>query len=680
MAINSQLVNSDWSYESDVLGFMFAIESNLDKLLNKDVLTASITKAYKLLFATYAATQLMNPGEAPTEGLPAFSNSIFVFQLLYSYIPTAVGTLLEPFWVLLTRFICVLQPFETLRGGNALAANSLVLKFESVPPALTLFSALKSHHFLLSILAATALSTNILAIALGGLFSPITVTESDSAAVTDRYQHIFQAVPVVDNSGIINETQIPAHSFPVGSLDHYYIIYANDTSNTPLPAWTTNETFFLPVDQIDKQPLQTTDLFQANTIGLSASLDCDKVDLSLNITGTYTDGGVMYATAEVTAFEGSGPACEFSTVFETALLQNTNIASLNFNYSGILAMEAYSIPAAVSNNTSDNDACSGLVGVVFARSHTVPTAQPFKPKDIVFDYKALMCRPKLSIDQYTVSVDSSSRIMKAEINTENSNNNDLGFFRGDVTETHLFSSIRQLFQPDGLFQSAVGVHLDLAFSPNSLPTEWIDLMIQKISNSTAAFDPQTEIKDVNMTTIAQSLSAAYSEVFAVVLGLYNDRFFPTSTETSAPAQLLGSRITQVTRVEMSTVMFALAAGLLGWYVVIAIYFYLFRVSHLFQRLPTCLASEIQLFHNSAMLDDVRGTEFFTSRQREAHLARIGRRYGYGRFIGRDGSMAVGIEREPLLDHLSDEEVRRHGLGRIGLGLERIGGWILKKFS
>ncbi|KAF3933004.1 hypothetical protein ABW20_dc0105041 [Dactylellina cionopaga] len=561
-------------------------------------------------------------------GLPAFSNNIFVFQL-YSYIPTAIGTLLEPFWVLLTRYVCVLQPFETLRRGNASAANSLSLKFESVPPALTIFSAMKSRHFFLSILAATALSTNILAISLGALFNPNMVMDPQSVSVRSQYQAEFDAVPFVDTDAIVSESSIPAHSFAVGLYDHYYAIYANFTSNTPLPAWTTNDQFFLPVNVMDKGGSDSSVFFQAETVGLSATLECEALDIPLNFTkiqrpSYINTDSLVQPEARVLASKRFGPPCEFSTNFPVDQLGNTSERKLNFNYTGSLALEAYPIATSVSKTTSDNETCEGLIPVVIARTQSVVDSKSITASNLTFNHKAMICRPTLTVNRYLVTLDSSNQIVNSE-RKEDGAGDRLMLFMGSVTEGQLFTSIRKLFQPVFPNSNKVDMDSQLSFSPNDLPTEWIDVIVQKLSNSTKAFDPQTPIEDIDMAALGQELSDAYSRVFAVTLGLYHNQIF---TGDRVSAQSEGTMIKSVVRVEISTAMFALALGLLGWYILVA---------------------------TSSVLEDVKGTELFTSQQRETHLLKLNRRYGYGRFIGRDSKLRVGIEREPLLDHLSDDE-------------------------
>ncbi|EWC47404.1 hypothetical protein DRE_00372 [Drechslerella stenobrocha 248] len=836
--INALMANTDWDFESAVLGYMFAIESDLQLYLNPGFLASTIAKVYKLLFSTYVATQLLTPensevdgrilftteavvvpevyarilegllgatavlllcflalntrrctgllydpaslagtmalvanepqllkkfshldgastsdevqqavaGESlkfkidsrtdghqlhilsdninpatvaatpgirpykgeyepsfelgPTagslfifilaalfafavfifqysranNGLPRLSDNIFVFQLVFSYIPTVIGTLLEPWWALLTRFISILQPLETLRRGNALASDSLTLKFESVPPPLTIFSAIKSGHYFLSILAATVLSTNILAVALGALFAPATVREVHPLAVTNGFSPALQALPYQFGNGVVNESLIPANYFAVGTYDYYYTLNANFTSDVPLPPWTTPDRFFFPVEVAGDQASNSSDLFQAETTGLQAGLTCGSIDVSASeSTSPLLRAPVVKLAFRTRAFGDSGPTCELAADFRPSQLEENRIpGNLGVVYNGPLAAEAYPTLWATSNTTSDDRICQGLVPAIFSRTHSITSTLLFNISSV--QSQAIICRPKLSADRFRITFDASRQIVAAEQMSPVVENN---MFSGNIDEAQFWETIGKLFRAKPTYSDGSDPSSTLTFNANSLPTDWIDVLIQRLSNSTAAFDPRTPLQDVDLQAIGQELGKSYSRVFTIVLGLYHQLMFARDI---APSQLEGTRTTSIVRVQMSTVMFALIVGLLTWYFVVAVYFYLFRVARIFQHLPTTLASEIQLFHRSSVLDDVRGTEFLTSQQREAHLMRLNKRYGYGRFIGDDNIERLGIEREPLVGHLTNEEVRNNGLGRVGLKLESSAHALARLFS
>ena len=74
-------------------------------------------------------------------GLPLPSGNPVVTNVVLNYVPVTFATLLESFWVLLNRSLCVLKPFEELRNGEAMASASVDLKYTSLPRPLVLLRA-----------------------------------------------------------------------------------------------------------------------------------------------------------------------------------------------------------------------------------------------------------------------------------------------------------------------------------------------------------------------------------------------------------------------------------------------------------------------------------------------------------------------------------------------------------
>lgn len=104
-------------------------------------------------------------------GLQLPSQNKFVQNLLENYIPTAIATLIEPLWVLLNRLLCLLQPIQELQDCKAKAQDSVDLNYNSLPPQLVLFKALRARHFVLAAVCSMALLANVLSIAFAGLFN-----------------------------------------------------------------------------------------------------------------------------------------------------------------------------------------------------------------------------------------------------------------------------------------------------------------------------------------------------------------------------------------------------------------------------------------------------------------------------------------------------------------------------
>ncbi|KAL8891638.1 MAG: hypothetical protein Q9215_001406 [Flavoplaca cf. flavocitrina] len=164
-------------------------------------------------------------------GLPVPSGSTVVNQLVLNYLLVIFATFLEPFWLLLNRQLCVLQPFEELRQANAPALKSLRLTYTSLPPQMNIWNAFRAKHYVLAAVCAIGLSANLLAISLNGLL------HIDSSLMAER-----------TNLTRLYEPKFNQHQILVGSADHRYVAKANLSDGVALPPWTTSDTFLVPFD------------------------------------------------------------------------------------------------------------------------------------------------------------------------------------------------------------------------------------------------------------------------------------------------------------------------------------------------------------------------------------------------------------------------------------------------
>lgn len=79
-------------------------------------------------------------------------------------------------------------------------------------------------------------------------------------------------------------------------------------------------------------------------------------------------------------------------------------------------------------------------------------------------------------------------------------------------------------------------------------------------------------------------------------------------------------------------------------------------------MPVNIASRIAFFAGCHMMDDVRNAGGDLQ-----DLDRKGYRYGYGRYVGKDGKVHLGIEREPYVAHLAQTRTRLRSRSHLGEG-------------
>ncbi|RPA99481.1 hypothetical protein L873DRAFT_1789622 [Choiromyces venosus 120613-1] len=150
------------------------------------------------------------------KGVPRIGGASFVSRLLFAYLPTLIAVSIEPLWVLLGRYACMVTPFERL-NREALAAFS----FRST---------------LVGVLASAILLANLLAVALGGLFEPLMAVK----LVNDNYYNNI-SVPAQERLG---------KSFPELQIlpepEAFYVLWGNLSGHHELPQWTSEKYYFLP--------------------------------------------------------------------------------------------------------------------------------------------------------------------------------------------------------------------------------------------------------------------------------------------------------------------------------------------------------------------------------------------------------------------------------------------------
>ena len=137
-----------------------------------------------------------------------------VQQIIFSYLPTAIGTFIEPAWAYMNRLFAVLMPWEDLRRGRAQFDASIGANYVSLPPQLLFVRALRSKHLLLSSICVMSLLANVLAVAFSGLFKQASVLEHVNVAMLQQYQ------PVLQNVGFHGTMSVPSEA-SYGNLNHH---------------------------------------------------------------------------------------------------------------------------------------------------------------------------------------------------------------------------------------------------------------------------------------------------------------------------------------------------------------------------------------------------------------------------------------------------------------------------
>ena len=525
-------------------------------------------------------------------GLPLPSGNPVVTNIVLNYIPVVFATLLEPFWVMLNRLLCVLKPFEELRNGEAAASASLDLKYTSLPPQLVFLRAFRARHFLLAAVCAISVSANILAVSLSGLFQTNVLSMESNSTFAIRYLPIF------------NQTDGSTGS------DHLYIAKTNFSDGTALPPWVSRDRFFLPFSLDTNSQKVDAQAYRATTQGFGMELNCAQADLN----------SVAYVTNDVDRFIVSQPAIggrnvECKGIYTAVGVQNNSNA----------ALEVLTTVTSANSNASqeDRDVCETIMVAGFLRANLTN----YLSSEIVHINTVsslwLTCRPTFLTAPYEITVATDGRIQTYTRKAPYSS--DLGpYFTENFNITRLIKGTGWLL--DNPPETQPFWHKD------TFVDSWFGFFVKTLSNSSLPVDPSTPVPEYD--SIAPLVEDIYTRLFAILLGLHPDWFAPAPAET----ELHGAVLVPCSRVFMSRPMFIIAISLISLNFVVAVAYYAKRPKRMLTEMPNTIASIIGLFEGSGLIAEKKS-------ERGWHKDW---KFGYGKYVGTDKKPHLGIERRPFV--------------------------------
>lgn len=214
----------------------------------------------------------------------------------------------------------------------------------------------------------------------------------------------------------------------------------------------------------------------------------------------------------------------------------------------------------------------------------------------------------------------------------------------------------------------------------TVSSDWLNYLLTFTTNSTAVISPTSSLPDPS--TLIPALEALYSQIFATLLGLNQQVFFPADPSSTVTITITAP----TTRIFMSQLLFLITLTLLGLNLIVAVLYYAHRPKRFLPMMPTTIASIAGLVIATRALEDY-GSEATSSAGKATAIAssskaRADLRYGYGRFVGTDGTTRIGIERHPWVVALETKNpyaTRKRTWGstlRIGKKDEKeMGSWI-----
>ncbi|KAM0223192.1 hypothetical protein ACHAQD_003384 [Fusarium lateritium] len=536
--------------------------------------------------------------EANLNGLYRPTDNFEVLQLLENYIPTIFATLVEPFWVLLNRLLCVLQPFRDLLEGKADASHTIEANYTSIPPQLVFWRALKSKHFVLAMLCAMALLSNLLAVGLGSLFNEAPMLANYSEPIQSDFSTNFDNSSVHELGAFFSKNLIATVIFQ----DHFYIALANMSSGTTLPPWVSKDYYFQPYNITGSKTVTgSSDTYQLQTRGFGTNANCSRIPAyKLPVYKTELEGWQPGDS------ETNQTVCGKENLIHNAV--TTIRQYMELRPSGPSAYEF----SDTWSRSQGAQYCDKKLTMGWARAGQ----KGFSNNTVEASF--LICDPVFETALFNVTVDSSGHVLAYEK-------------AGDLEDTLDYNDSH--IHTDVMFQ-----HYNHQFNKGgagdwhngTLTSDWINHFIYLASGSRDAIDPSKPPPDPEK--LAPVVEEVYRRLYAIFLSV-NTRVFD---HTLPNKQATAIRSTKETRIFMEDASFIISMTVLAANILVAIIFYWRTMAFVLPRMPTTLCSILAYIAASRL-----ASPGFKNTPGQA-----GRTFSFGRYIGLDGDVHIGIETDP----------------------------------
>ncbi|KAJ9300013.1 hypothetical protein DTO217A2_7978 [Paecilomyces variotii] len=580
--------------------------------------------------ASIAAVVLLHKLVLKNNGLALPSENQVIQQIVLNFIPTALGTILEPFWVVLNRFLCIIQPFIELRKGATAASKSALLEYTSLPPQLAFFQAMSAQHWLLAALCAISASANLLTVGLSGLFEIQDTYQNSSVIMT---QNLSLAV-------VVNEWTAPdgQGGYPLQTMR------ANLSENVPLLPWLSPEYYFLPLSIPPKN--ETTDTsYRVRTSGLGSRLDCQQLrenDQNLGYTFTLNhDATEANFTATETLSDGTKIRCYSPNAFtgdNAKVPAEATQIYLRGPPEGKKALELFIQPISsfVSATREEKFACprrliagwvrsSISLGEEFSETLYGPTRNITKES---LNSTFMMCKPKFQTAEFDVTIDQQGHILGYTQKT------DLTEPENDVLAWAIWNATTFLVgAPPGY----------LEWHNDTYAADWMNLFLKQYMKSTSLLDANVPLP--GFSRLVDLVEYVYGELFAIILQSNDGLLLPAPQVKSVVA----TEVMKVPKVFLSMTMVYIVLATLSAGLMVAICFYILLPKPFMPHIPTSLAALASDFSHSHILHDLDKAEVAEDKTKMVRFfEEKGPVYGFGRYMGTDGEVHIGIDRQPYI--------------------------------
>ncbi|EPE06534.1 hypothetical protein F503_02662 [Ophiostoma piceae UAMH 11346] len=159
--------------------------------------------------------------------------------ILFTYIPTHIGTFIEPFFGLINQSFAMFRSVSQLERRGQSNRHTVASRYMTIPPQFNIVRAFKVGDYRLTISCLLTFLASALSIALSMLFSSSNKYKPTPMPMTQPYNSYW-------NTTVLSQYLKNGTQWGPEYLDPAYLLYAyNQSTYSPYP-WTTNSTYYTP--------------------------------------------------------------------------------------------------------------------------------------------------------------------------------------------------------------------------------------------------------------------------------------------------------------------------------------------------------------------------------------------------------------------------------------------------
>jgi hypothetical protein len=257
------------------------------------------------------------------------------------------------------------------------------------------------------------------------------------------------------------------------------------------------------------------------------------------------------------------------------------------------------------------------------------------------------CIPRLQVDLREVTVDLEGNVLSSTLLNSTIGDQERLF---EQNATSVIESAHRVLDPYNAV--AKWYSTNPSWHNDSYPSDFFNYLMAQTTNSTAFLDPMSS--PPSFEEAAPLLDMLYSKLFAIILANNIDKVLRPSNNTKV---ITGVSMRPETRIFVKEEMLIVAVVILAVFMLVTITLYIRRPWRILPRMPTTLASQLAFFTASHALRDLAETSGMSEKERNSYVKGLRQRYRFGRFVGTDGKPHIGIEREPLVQVLTKQDLR-----------------------